>query len=423
MLKRVLALAACAIVTAAAVSSAQVPRPDAGRQAERLRVYIDDCGERCFEDYLRDEIRFVDFVRQAQDADVHLLSSSTETGGGGRELVLRFIGRGRFSGHDEELRVVSLAADTENMRRTQVRRTVEVGLLAFMAREGIPGGVAISVDATRTEEQEQPADDPWNAWLFSIRTSADYQAEESQRDRSLDVSLSADRITEAWKLTFGASLDYSTEEFDLDEDEPLKAVRREKDASWFVAKSLGPHWSLGLDGRFESSTFGNTKYSFETAPAVEYSVFPYEEYATRQLRLQYAMGVSRAEYNEITLYGVLGEVHPVHEASVTLDLREPWGSLEGRFEFSQYLHDLSFYRLEVSGDLSFRIIRGLSFTVEGSASRVRDQLSLPRRDATEEEVLLRLRELQSGYELQFDIGFTYSFGSLFNNVVNPRFGR
>jgi hypothetical protein len=38
-------------------------------------------------------------------------------------------------------------------------------------------------------------------------------------------------------------------------------------------------------------------------------------------------------------------------------------------------------------------------------------------------VLLRLRELQSDYELEFNIGFTYSFGSLFNNVVNPRFGR
>jgi hypothetical protein len=41
---------------------------------------------------------------------------------------------------------------------------------------------------------------------------------------------------------------------------------------------------------------------------------------------------------------------------------------------------------------------------------------------TPEEILLRLRELQSGYEYRFSTGFTYSFGSLFNNVVNPRFG-
>jgi hypothetical protein len=37
--------------------------------------------------------------------------------------------------------------------------------------------------------------------------------------------------------------------------------------------------------------------------------------------------------------------------------------------------------------------------------------------------MLRLRELQSSYELRFSAGVSYSFGSLFNNVVNPRFGR
>jgi hypothetical protein len=42
--------------------------------AARVRVYL-DCFD-CFPQFLRDEISFVDFVRQAQDADVHLLSRS-----------------------------------------------------------------------------------------------------------------------------------------------------------------------------------------------------------------------------------------------------------------------------------------------------------------------------------------------------------
>ena len=37
-------------------------------------------------------------------------------------------------------------------------------------------------------------------------------------------------------------------------------------------------------------------------------------------------------------------------------------------------------------------------------------------------MLLRLRELQSGYNVFVFFGINYSFGSLFNNVVNPRFG-
>ena len=188
----------------------------------------------------------------------------------------------------------------------------------------------------------------------------------------------------------GRTTSIEREEFDLDEDEPFKATRQDRTFDWFVAKSLGPHWSAGLIGNVEASTFSNKKFSTIAAPTIEYSVFPYQEYATRQLRLQYALGVAHARYNEITLYDKLDETHPVHEASVTLDRREPWGSVDLTLEFSQYLHDLSKYRLELDGEASFRITRGLSFNLEGGISRIRDQLSLPRRDATQEEVLLRL---------------------------------
>ena len=65
----------------------------------------------------------------------------------------------------------------------------------------------------------------------------------------------------------------------------------------------------------------------------------------------------------------------------------------------------------------------MSLELDGSITRLRDQLSLPKRDAIDEEVLLRLRELQSNYNADFSVSLTYRFGSLFNNIVNPRFGR
>ena len=68
-------------------------------------------------------------------------------------------------------------------------------------------------------------------------------------------------------------------------------------------------------------------------------------------------------------------------------------------------------------------MRGLSLDIGGSASRIRDQISLPRRGATPEEVLLRLRRLRSSYEYSFSMSLTYTFGSIFSSVVNPRFGQ
>ncbi len=236
------------------------------------------------------------------------------------------------------------------------------------------------------------------------------------------MNFSADRVTESWKISFGANLDQQSETFDLDEEDPFKVTRRERRFDWFLARSLGPHWSFGFDGDVESSTFGNTKFSASTGPAIEFSIFPYREYATRQFVVQYQVGVAHTEYTEITLFGLMQETRATHELSSRLDQRQPWGSIQVGAELSQYLHDLSKYRLEVDGELSLRITRGLSLNLDAGASRIRDQLSLPRRDATPEEVLLELRELQSGYDLRFQFSVSYSFGSLFNNVVNPRFG-
>jgi hypothetical protein len=416
----VLSLAAEAS-NAATAHAGETRSPGRGQERARLRVFL-DCN--CFQNYLRDEITWVDFVRQPQDADVHLLSSERETGGGGRELVLRFVGQGRFDGTTSELRVITEVAASENERRAQVLRTVSVGLLNYTARDGLPAGLDVTVRPPDGGAPPQTtASDRWNLWVFSIGAGANLDAEETNREAQWNLNLTADRVTDGWKMAVGARFDEERETFDLDEEnDPLEVRRTERSAEWFVARSFGPHWSVGLDGEVESSTFDNISFSMNSAPAVEYSVFPYEQYATRQLVLQYQLGVEHSNYSEITLFDRLEETRARHELSANLDQRQPWGSMEAGVEWSQYLHDRSKYRLEIDGELSLRIVRGLSVDVDVRASRIRDQLSLPRRTATAEEVLLRLRELQSGYEVNFSVGVTYSFGSLFNNVVNPRFG-
>ena len=69
-----------------------------------------------------------------------------------------------------------------------------------------------------------------------------------------------------------------------------------------------------------------------------------------------------------------------------------------------------------------RLFKGFSFNVFGEASRTRDQLYLPRGEASTEEILVRQRQLETGYSYYMNFGISYQFGSIFNNVVNPRFG-
>jgi hypothetical protein len=63
----------------------------------------------------------------------------------------------------------------------------------------------------------------------------------------------------------------------------------------------------------------------------------------------------------------------------------------------------------------------LSLDLYGSYARIRDQLAIPKADIPDEEILLRLRELQTSYRWDFQVGLSYTFGSKFSNIVNPRF--
>ena len=414
------------MVLATLVVQLVTPRHAAARQAQggtakpQLKVFL-DCDD-CYSDFIRSDVEFVDYVRDRTEADVHLLVRAARTASGGLEYTLDFTGRQQFAKTSHTLRTVTTSSDTDDVIRRQLAASIRVGLLRVLTDDAVPPELQVAVRLGSEEQRPAVAGDRWNNWVFSVRGSASFQGEESSNQRQIGASFSADRITPDWKITLGADLDHEHEEFDLDEDEPVSVNRRERDFNWLVVKSLGEHWSAGAMGEVESSTFDNVELSLAAAPAIEFNVFPYSQHTRRQLRVLYGAGVSRFNYFEETLYGKTEETLPMHELSVTLEQRERWGSLQARTEWSQYLHDLSKNRLEVEGELSIRLARGLSVAGEFNATRLRDQLALPLRGATDEEVLLRLRRLESGYDYGFSVSLTYTFGSIFSSIVNPRFG-
>jgi len=170
----------------------------------------------------------------------------------------------------------------------------------------------------------------------------------------------------------------------------------------------------------ESSTYFNKDLGIRVAPVVEYSVFPYSESTRKQLTVQYTVGFNSFDYTAETIYEKLEEQVFDHSLTAALDLRQPWGSIRGQVSGAQYLHDLSKRRLTFDGNLDFRLWGGLSLNVRAGYSRISDQLYLERGEATDEEILLELRQLETDYRYEMSVGLNYRFGSIFNNVVNPR---
>ncbi len=413
----------------AADALAQPPTPpaDAGQattpaRTGRVRVFL-DCGF-CFQEFVRTEIQFVDFVRDRSDSDVHVLITDIRTGSGGREYTVTFTGANRFAGVDRKLTTVTSSSDADDVVRRQLANTLRVGLLGYVTSAGVPRGLALTVDLEQPDEDSTASTDRWNNWVFSLQGSASVNAEESNRQKHFGAQLGADRITPNWKITLGIEADSNKQEFDLDDEEtPVEVTRKDQEFRWLAVKALGEHWSVGADGDLGSSTYRNRKLRVRVAPAIEFNVFPYSMYTRRQLRARYSLGTEQLRYYEETIFLKTRETLPRQQMSLAFEQREQWGSLNARAQWSQYLHDVSKSRLEVSGNVSLRIVRGLSLATAMNASRIHDQLSLPRRSATEQEILLRQRQLASGYEYQLSFNVRYTFGSIFSSVVNPRFGR
>ena len=103
-------------------------------------------------------------------------------------------------------------------------------------------------------------------------------------------------------------------------------------------------------------------------------------------------------------------------------MKERWGTISAKLFGSHYFHDFEKNRLGLSGDLSLRIFKGLSLTLTGNAYMIHDRLSLAKAGASQEEVLLRRKQLDTQYSYYAYFGLKYSFGSIYSNVVNPRFG-
>lgn len=401
----------------------QLPARELGGQSiEELkktapRVYI-DCGS-CDLDYIKTEIPFVNYVRERKEADVHVLVTTLSTGSGGREYTLTFIGQNRFEGQDDLFRYFSHKTDTEEEVRAGLTEVLKIGLMAYVNRT--PIREKIRVDFQKEEAAPAPAADRWKSWVFSLSTGGYFSGEQAHASESVRGSFSASRVTREMKFNFTASASFRHDRYTY-EDQNLESNTRSLSGSGLLVKSLGEHWSAGFFYSVSTSTYSNYRLRLNVSPAIEFDLFPYSESTRRQLRFLYRVGPTLARYFEETLYGKMKETLLSQSLAVTLDLREKWGSISTSVEGSHYFHDLSKHQVSIFNTISLNLVKGLSAYIFGGASLIHDQLSLPRGGATWEEVILQRKMLATSYSYFFAVGFSYSFGSIFTNVVNPRFG-
>lgn len=399
------------------VASQNPPQPPAAEG--RLRIFL-DCQYECDSEFIRRELTFVDHVRDSQSADIHVLVTTQATGGGGWQWKIAFIGQGRFAGHDETVTFTTTQTASDDDRRRVLVHWLELGLATHAAIASGKADIDVSYtapDALATA----PAHDPWNAWVFSVSANGSRSGEARSSSSNIRFNASASRVTADWKFSFNGNASESKSSFDVSDTETVRSRTSSWNTSALAVKSLGPKWSAAARLTVSGSTFSNYDSNAHLMGGIEYDVFPYAESTRRSLTFSYMAGIAAYDYQEITIFDQLTEKQPEHTFAASLGLRQPWGSVGIESSFAQHLEDLSRNRFSVYGDTDVRLFKGFSFNVYGEYSRIRDQINLRKGGASEEEVLLRQRQLETGFQYYISFGVSYRFGSIYNNVVNPRF--
>ncbi len=404
-----------------------------GAEDSLLNLFFDCQAPSCRDaDFFRRELPFVNWVLDREAADVHLLITWQETGGGGRLFSLSFIGLGGFDGVEHELSIDTSGDATEDEERTALAARSRLGLVVYAQRTPaadrldvsyrLPSASALAGSGTTSAD-----DDPWNFWVFRLNSNAFLNGQSSFRSSNVFGSFNASRTTEAWKFNVGLDYSRNAQEFDIPQDdgsiETIEEIRRDWGARGLAVKTLGEQWAVGVRADVGSSTFYNQDRRWSVKPGIEYNFFPYSESDRRSFALQYLVGPTHFAYTEETIFGHTDETRLRHGLTAALELVQPWGRWDTSVTGQQFLHDATKYNVTVSGNVNVRLFRGFSVRIGGRYQWLRDQLYIASEGATQEEILLFQQQLETNYTYFTSIGIEYRFGSIFNNVVNPRFGR
>jgi len=369
-------------------------------------------------DYIRKEIPYVNYVRDIKDAGVYIISTSQNTGSNGREFTYFLVGQNENAGMHDTISFVTSPDETQDEIRIKQVRTLKMGLVRYVAKTPLAEYMKISFTEPLSETVSS---DKWDSWVYSAQIYGFLNGEKSYKTTYLNGSLSANRVTEDWKINLRARYNYNIDQFEID-NEIIKSENNSTSFNSLIVRSISDHWSYGSSLYLGSSSYSNLDMSVIVMPGIEYDLFPYSESTRRQLRLLYSIGYGYSNYTDTTIYNKTKEGHFQHSFSAAYQVVQKWGSVNVSLNYSNYLQDWSKNNLSVYGGIEWRIFKGLSVDFGGSASLIHDQLGLVKGGATTEEVLLRRKELETQFQYFGSFGLTFTFGSIYNNVVNPRFG-
>lgn len=396
---------------------------------ETISVFLDCRG--CDSNFIITEIQFVNFVRDQALADIHLFILR-QGSANGDQFQIDYIDQ-----RDPDKAVTQLLYDsydyqTEEEVRNELVSTIELGLIGYLIDKDVLAKLRVDYEVPeRKDNGTFEENDPWNNWIFEIGANGNTNGQANQRRYNLSADINATRITNEWKLdfrvwgNFNRSVVNETETVITGVDTTsLKTTtffdRSNRNYFGLVAKTIDDHWSVGFYSRYRSDTFVNIDNQIGITPAIEYSLFPYEEFTRREVTFRFGVVASYYNYAETTFLFQDEEFLFRPELDLRADFTQPWGRFRAGIEAGAFLNDVTLNRFEFDTRVNLRVSKYLSVFMDGRYSIIGDQISLPAGDLSAEDLLAGVRQQPTSFQYRGSFGFEVQFGSIYNNIINPR---
>ena len=337
------------------------------------------------------------------------------------QYTYTFEGLQDFKGMNDTLVYTSNPDETTAVVRDKRTNLLKMGLMRYVARTPVFSEVKITGVTTPGRTEQKPVDN-WNNWVFQLSTVPRYNGDATYKTFTMMNGIEISKITPDIKIEIGLDQSFTNTKYIYSNGTTRLVHKSSSGMSNLIVKSLNNHWSVGAKVNIGAETFSNYKFKSEILPSVEWDLYPYSESTHRQMRFLYSIGYAYNNYNDTTIFNKTEEGLFKHELNIAYQVQEKWGSVNLSLSGSNYFQDFSKNRVEFSTNFRIRIVKGLSLNVTGSVAHINDQLNIKKGTLSEADRLLRLSEQATTYSLSGSVGITYTFGSIYNNVVNPRFG-
>lgn len=373
----------------------------------------------CDYKYIKTELSYLNYVNYPEDADIIIMINSISTASGGEEYKMIIETNAKFGSARDTILLNTKFDDTDSEERDLLKNFIQLSLTRFLIKT--PLAKYLDLKFVKQTTQENPKD-KWDYWVFNLNGYIYTNGVKSNNSLSFWSSMSANRITEDLKFKSSVSMNYSQDKFKYN-DINYQSISRGKSADLLLVSSISDHFSVGGNIFVNQSTYSNEDLGVLIYPAAEYNFFPYSEASTRELSILYKAGMVIYKYNDTTIYNKIRETLFAEEATLSYSQIEKWGNLSASLTLLNYFHDFSKHKIQLYFGVNLILFRGLSLNISGNFSKINDQLSLPKGGISDEDVLLKRRELQTDYSYYISMGLSFSFGSIYNNIVNPRINR